>query len=80
MTKPSSLGKWINSESGFVMGLLALCWAYSRAGALDVNVFLIFVQGLIGLCGGFWWRRNSKQKIGLTNGEGEFRKTGDPTS
>jgi len=72
------MGKWINSESGFVMGIVALCWAYSKTGALDINTFLIFVQGLLGLCGGFWWKRNVKYKLGIQNGEGSFGKTGDP--
>ena len=66
------LGKYINSESGFVMGLIALCWAYSRTKALDVNTFLIFVQGLLALCGGFWWKRTYKFKVGLKNGNGEL--------
>jgi len=73
----SVLGKWINSESGFVMGLVALCWAYSRTSALDVNTFLIFVQGLLGLCGGFWWKRYQNYKIGTQNGAATLGKTGD---
>jgi hypothetical protein len=72
------LGKYINSESGFVMGLAALCWGYSKTGALDVNTFLIFVQGLIALCGGFWWKRNAKYKLGIKNGGVSLGEPVDP--
>lgn len=64
----TGIGKIINTETAFLTGLSALVWGYRFAGANDQNarttLFLIFVQGLLTLCGGFWWKRFKQQSIG----------------
>lgn len=64
----AGIGKVINTETAFAAGLGALIWGYRFAGANDQNarttLFLIFVQGLIAICGGFWWKRFKQQVIG----------------
>lgn len=79
----TGVGRVINTETAFFAGLGALIWGFAFAGAdktARVTLFLIYVQGLIALCGGFWWKRYKQQSIG-GNGNSlnvEVSERGDP--
>lgn len=54
---------WVNTESAFVMALIAGCWGFTyKAGHADAP-YGELIAFIIALCSGFFWSRRKKQAL-----------------
>lgn len=72
----SGIGKAINTETAFILSLASFVFAFIYKANHPNAPFEMFVTGVLGLCGGFWWKRFKQQVI--KNGEASFGGKVDP--
>ena len=63
----AGIGKIINTETAFVTSLASFVFAYVFKAHHPEAPFEMFATSVLGLCGGFWWKRFKQQVI--KNGE-----------
>lgn len=72
----TGIGKYVNTESAFVMGLAVVVFGFVyKAGHPDAPYDAMLV-GLGALNGGFWWKRYKQQVIKSNGSSASFSTEG----